>query len=97
MTVDVTCENDAPVAGDDTVSVTEDTPTDVTAQLLANDTDADGDSPSVTAVSNVRRAAASTSTRGVVTFTPNADLCGDGDGSSTTTSATATVAPTAPA
>src|SRR6185503_5868113 len=47
VTVDVTCENDAPDAGNDTVTVDEDTGTDVTSQLLANDTDVDGDSVSV--------------------------------------------------
>ena len=41
VTIDLTCENDAPVAGDDTVDVTEDTATDVTDTLLDNDTDVD--------------------------------------------------------
>ena len=34
---------DPPVANDDTISVSEDTPTNVTAAIKANDTDADGD------------------------------------------------------
>jgi len=80
VTVDVTCKNDAPDASNDTVSVTEDTPTDVTAQLLANDTDADGDTLAVSGVSNAAGGSVDL-TAGVVTFTPNADLCGDGEGS----------------
>ena len=50
--ITVTPLNVAPVANDDTVTVDEDTPTDVTAELLANDTDFDGDTLVVSAVSN---------------------------------------------
>ena len=53
MTVDVTCLNDAPAAVDDTASGTEDTPLTIDpADLLADDTDADDDTLSVSAVSN---------------------------------------------
>ena len=56
VTIDLDCENDAPVAGDDTVSVTEDTATDVTATLLDNDTDVDTDDTlSITDVSTADR------------------------------------------
>jgi len=79
VTVDITCANDAPSADDDTVDVTEDTPTDVTAQLLANDDDVDGDTLVVTGVSNAAGGTADVDA-GVVTFTPNANLCGDGEG-----------------
>jgi hypothetical protein len=80
VTVDITCWNDGPDADDDTVDVTEDTPTDVTAGLLANDTDIDGDSLSVSDVSNATGGSVDLAA-GVVTFTPTADLCGDGEGS----------------
>ena len=81
VTIDLTCENDAPVAGDDTVSVTEDTATDVTGTLLDNDTDVDAERHAV----DHRRlgpppAATSILDGGVVTFTPSADLCGTGEG-----------------
>src|SRR5262249_54894266 len=53
VTIDLTCVNDAPVANDDTVSVDEDSgANDVTASILANDTDVDGDTLVVTGVSN---------------------------------------------
>ncbi|MEK8048232.1 Ig-like domain-containing protein, partial [Ideonella margarita] len=48
ITITVTPVNDAPVANDDTVTVTEDTP--VSGNVLGNDTDADGDTLTVTAV-----------------------------------------------
>ena len=41
-----------PTANDDTVTATEDTATNVTAGLLANDTDPDGDTLAVTAATN---------------------------------------------
>ena len=50
--ITVTPINVAPVANDDTVTIDEDTPTDVTAQLLANDTDLDLDTLVVSGVSN---------------------------------------------
>jgi large repetitive protein len=80
VTVDITCENDTPSAADDTVAVTEDTATDVTSDLLTNDSDADGDTLAVSGVSNATGGTVDL-TAGVVTFTPAADLCGDGEGS----------------
>ena len=50
--ITVTPLNVAPVATDDTVTVGEDTPTDVTAGLLTNDTDVDGDTLVVSGVSS---------------------------------------------
>ena len=44
----VTNVQDPPVANDDTISVAEDTATNVTAAIKANDTDADGDTLTVT-------------------------------------------------
>ena len=79
-TVDITCTNDTPTAGDDSVDVTEDTATDVTSALLANDSDIDGDTLSVSGVSNPTGGSVDL-TAGVVTFTPTADLCGDDAGS----------------
>ena len=48
MTVTVTCVNDAPVADDDTATVAEDGTVNVT--VLANDTDPESDTLTVTAV-----------------------------------------------
>ncbi len=79
VTVNITCTNDAPVVNDDAINVTEDVATDVTAAILANDTDIDLDTLTVTAVSN-EAAGAVTLDAGVVTFTPTADLCGAGIG-----------------
>ena len=78
-TVDITCTNDGPSAGDDSVDVTEDTAADVTAQLLANDDDIDGDGLAITGVSNATGGTVDL-TAGVVTFTGSANLCGDGVG-----------------
>ena len=80
VTIDLACVNDDPVANDDTVTVDEDTGTDVTAAILANDTDAEGDTLAASAVSNASGGTADV-TGGVVTFTPDAEVCGDGAGS----------------
>ncbi len=80
VTIDLTCVNDDPIAGDDDATVVEDTATDVTASLLGNDTDVDtGDTLEVTGVSNATGGDVDL-TDGVVTFTPAADLCGDNEG-----------------
>ena len=78
--ITVTPVNDEPVATDDTVTVDEDTPTDVTAELLANDTDIDGDTLVVSGVSNATGGSVQLASN-VATFTPDADLCGAGAGS----------------
>ena len=80
ITITVTPVQDSPVAGDDTVTIDENTPTDVTSQILSNDTDGDGDTLSVSGVSNATGGGVDL-TAGVVTFTPTTDLCGDGAGS----------------
>jgi hypothetical protein len=82
VTVDITCVADyPPVAVDDTVTVVEDTATDVTAAILANDTDADlYETLSVSAVDNPTGGSV-VLTGGVVTFTPTANLCGAAAGS----------------
>jgi hypothetical protein len=80
ITISVSPSQDPPVANDDTIDVDEDTPTDVTTAILANDTDVDGDTLVVTGVSSAAGGSVDL-TAGVVTFTPAADLCGDGEGS----------------
>jgi Bacterial Ig domain len=75
--IHVTAVNDDPVAADDTVTVPEDTATDVTDQLTANDTDIDGDPISVTGVSAATGGGVAFDA-GSVTFTPDADACGEG-------------------
>src|SRR5690606_27670713 len=53
VTANVAAVNDAPVANDDTLSATEDTPITYTAaQLLGNDTDVDGDTLSIASVTS---------------------------------------------
>ncbi len=79
VTVNITCVNDVPTANDDSVSVTEDTATDLTASILSNDTDIDLDTLVVSAVSNPAAGTVSL-VGGVVTFTPTANLCGNGIG-----------------
>ena len=81
VTIDLDCVNDDPVANDDTVSVDEDSAdTDVTADLLDNDTDVDGDDLTVSDVSNETGGSVDLDA-GVVTFTPDPNECGDGFGS----------------
>ena len=90
MTVNITCVNDAPVADDETVTATEDTPLDTpVTTLLAGDTDADGDTLTVTAVSGATGGTATLMDNGMpadktddfVRFTPAANRCAPDGGS----------------
>ena len=80
----VTCVNDAPTAIDDDRTTPEDTPFDdpVTGagSPAANDNDADGDTLTVTAVSNPVGGTVAIAS-GQITFTPTANLCGNNAGS----------------
>ncbi|HEX8240755.1 MAG TPA: Ig-like domain-containing protein [Allosphingosinicella sp.] len=91
--------NTAPVANADSLTATEDTPAQYSTELTGNDTDADLDTLTVTAVSNFVNGTASVA-GGVVTFTPNANFNGtasfdytisDGNGHTATATATVTV------
>jgi Ca2+-binding RTX toxin-like protein len=77
-TVDVTVAavNDAPVAVDDSVDATEDTPLVLTAaSLLANDGDVDGDALTISAVGNATHGTVALS-GGSVVFTPAGNYSG---------------------
>jgi hypothetical protein len=103
VTVAVGAVNDAPVAVDDTASTNEDTA--VTIDVVANDTDADGDTLSVKAGSVSVPAAQGTAVLNVdgnIVFTPAADFTGtatisyvvqDGNGGEDTGSVTVAVNP----
>ncbi|HKF85948.1 MAG TPA: Ig-like domain-containing protein, partial [Candidatus Limnocylindrales bacterium] len=73
--ITVRTENAAPVANDDVLTLGEDSTTDVTADILANDTDVDGDTLWVTGVSGAVGGTVDLTTE-IVTFTASADLCG---------------------
>ncbi len=78
VTVAVGGNNQAPVATDDTRTTAEDTALVATAaSLLANDTDADGQALSVTAVANPTGGTVALA-GGAVTFTPTANASGTG-------------------
>ena len=99
----VTCVNDAPVAVDDAKTVIEDTPlTFPSSDLTSNDTDADVDVLTVTAVSGSVGGTVQLSA-GDITFTPALNLCtpsaasfdytvSDGNGGTDTGHVTVTVA-----
>ncbi len=83
ITVTDVGENVAPVAVDDTKTTSEDTTLDLpvsgAGSPAANDTDANGDPLTVTAVSGAVGGTA-TITAGTVRFNPTANLCGPGAG-----------------
>jgi VCBS repeat-containing protein len=94
--VSVMSVNDAPVAVDDSVTTPEDTL--ININVLANDTDADGDPLQITILSSTDGTA--TESSGVVTYTPNADFNGtdsftytlsDGNGGTDTATVSVTV------
>jgi hypothetical protein len=73
VTVSVTPVNDAPDAADDSASTMEDTA--VSIDVLANDTDIDGDTLSIAGVGTPANGAAAISA-GKITYTPDADYNG---------------------
>jgi len=91
--------NAAPVANPDSVTATEETQAQYSTELTGNDTDADLDTLTITAVSNFVNGTASVAS-GIVTFTPTANFNGiasfdytisDGNGHTATATATVTV------
>ena len=103
VTVTISPVNDAPVAGVDAVTVSEDQagPTDVT--VLANDSDVDGDALLVTAKTNGAKGVVTITGGGTgVAYKPNANAYGadsftytvsDGNGGSTTATVAVTISP----
>jgi VCBS repeat-containing protein len=88
VTMTITGVNDAPVAVDDTVTVDEDsTGTDV----LANDTDVDGDPLTITGVSAVTGGGTVTNHGTSVTYDTNGDFESLGDGDTATATFTYTI------
>ena len=74
VTVQVTPVNDAPVAADDAVTTREDTQ--ATFDVLANDTDVDGDALKVTAVGDADNGTVAITGKGIV-YTPNENFNGE--------------------
>ena len=96
VTVVVNSVNDDPVANDDSVSTTENTP--LTIDVLSNDTDPDGDSLTVSSVTNTTSGSAVINANNTVTFTPQDSFSGQAgftytvdDGSGGTDTAVVTV------
>lgn len=89
VTVTLTCANDTPNAADDAAATTENTP--VTVNVLANDTDPDGDALSLAGVGAASHGTAAAN-GSAVDYTPNSGYCGSdsftytaSDGSTTDT------------
>ncbi|WP_353929307.1 cadherin-like domain-containing protein [Okeanomitos corallinicola TIOX110] len=75
----VTPVNDAPVAGDDSFTANQNTPlTLLSSDLLANDTDVDSPTLSITAVSNSVNGSVTINSSGNVVFTPTTGFSGNG-------------------
>jgi VCBS repeat-containing protein len=100
--VDVTVEpvNDAPVANGDSATTLEDIP--VTIDVLANDSDVDGDALIVVSATQGANGSVVINADETVTYTPNADFTGtdtfeytasDGNGETDTAMVTITVSP----
>jgi Ca2+-binding RTX toxin-like protein len=103
VTVTVTPVNDAPVAGDDSASTDADAA--VTVDVLANDSDVDGDPLSVTAATPGANGTTTVNADGTITYTPDAGFTGtdtfdytveDGNGGTTTGTVTVGVGGVAP-
>ncbi|ENJ1705534.1 tandem-95 repeat protein [Vibrio parahaemolyticus] len=77
VNVDVTSENDAPVAKDDTTITDEDTP--VTIDVLPNDTDVDSDKLSIESASVPKEQGTVEVVNGKLVFTPAENFNGDAE------------------
>ncbi|WP_448622973.1 Ig-like domain-containing protein [Dickeya fangzhongdai] len=73
LTITVTAVNDAPVTGNDSATTAEDTP--VTVNVLANDSDVDGNPLTVTAAT-AGNGSVVINADGTLTYTPNANFNG---------------------
>ncbi|MCB1958636.1 MAG: tandem-95 repeat protein, partial [Rhodocyclaceae bacterium] len=103
VTINVVSINDAPVANDDSGTTPEDVPVTFTAaELLANDSDVDGDTLTITSVGPSTNGAAVLNPDGSVTFTPTGNFNGqasfvytvsDGNGGTDTATVTITIPP----
>ncbi|MGE4404512.1 Ig-like domain-containing protein [Pseudomonas sp.] len=99
VTINVAAVNDAPVAADDSLTATEDTPvTYSAAQLLGNDVDADDDTLAIASVTSGAGGSAVLNPDGSVTFTPAPNFNGQAsftytvtDGSLVSNTATVTI------
>lgn len=77
VVVTVNPVNDAPVAGDDSLSAEKNTPFTIpAADLLANDADVDGDALAITGVTGALNASATLDANGDIQFTPDPDFVG---------------------
>ncbi|UCG15470.1 MAG: tandem-95 repeat protein [Phycisphaerales bacterium] len=97
VTVTVSPQNDAPIAGDDSISTTEDEPV-TTGDLLANDTDPDGDPLTIDSFTQPAHGGVVYNGDGTFTYTPEVGFSGEdsftyavGDGRGGTDTATVTV------
>ncbi len=75
VSITVSPVNDPPVANDDTAATREDTPA-VTIDVLANDTDIDNDTLTVTAVSQGTNGSVTINSDGTMSYSPNANFYG---------------------
>ena len=76
--ITVNAVNDAPVAGGDSAATDEDTPVTISAaELVANDTDVDGDALTIASVGNAVNGTVALDANGDVVFKPNPDFSGD--------------------
>ena len=96
VTITIDAVNDLPVAYDDSATTDEDTP--VNIDVLANDTDADGDILSVISVATPTNGYAMVELDSTITYSPNADYEGPdwfiytvSDGNGSTDSANVTI------
>ncbi|NET86194.1 MAG: tandem-95 repeat protein [Moorea sp. SIO1F2] len=74
VNVDVTAANEAPVAADDTATTAPNTAVDI--NVLANDSDPEGDALTVTLDQQSANGTAEVNQDGTITYTPNADFTG---------------------
>ena len=103
VTITVASTNDLPVALDDGYSTDEDTPLTIAAPgVLANDTDDDGDSLTVTGHTQPANGTVTVNANGSLTYTPNLNFSGtdtftytvgDGNGGSASADVTVVVVP----
>jgi large repetitive protein len=72
----INCINDAPSSGDETLTVNENAPTTTTVDLLANNSDPEGDVLSITSIDAPLNGTLVSNGNGTYDYTPNTGYCG---------------------
>ncbi|MES2800800.1 MAG: tandem-95 repeat protein [Bacteroidota bacterium] len=77
LTITVTCVNDAPIGGNETMTINEDSGSNNSGYLLGNDSDPEGNTLTILTVTQTGGGIVTLTGTGSVDYTPNPNFCGN--------------------